>query len=152
MTCVFTSGFCSDIPHMSPMQEMPLSTWGIGIPGITVDAKPGSFDIVSEKGDVLWTWSVMKNRVSSTDFNPAYTDWRESLDLAFLNDVAAVTWFKWLQDFSTTKAIGAVPRPPSCEVSVRTTYHSWLQKTPDSIQHRRSVSASIFHNRAASSK
>ena len=132
-------------------QDIPLSTWGIAAPKTSVNPEPGSFDIVSEQGDVLWNWSLMKNRIYSEDRNPAYTDWKENMDLSFPDDVAAVTWFKWLQDYSTTKVIGGVPRPPHCVVSVRTTYHNWLQKTPDSIQHRRSVSGYVLRDGDTSS-
>ena len=125
---------------------MELSMWGIAAAGSTVNAVPGRFDIVSEQGDILWTWSLMKNRITTVDLNPAYTDWNEHLDIGFPNDTAAVTWFKWLQEYATTKAVGAITRPQSCEVSVRTTFHWWLQKTPTSIQHRRSVKASGFTN------
>lgn len=118
---------------------MALSTWGIAAAGTTVNVKPGCFDIVSEQGNTLWTWSQMKDRITSTDLNPAYTDWKESVDIRFETDDTAVAWFKWLQGYATTKAVGGVPFPQSSTVSVRTTYHSWLQKTPKSIQHRRSV-------------
>ena len=55
-------------------------------------------------------------------------------------------WSKWLRGYATTKALGVVPAPQSCEVSVRTTFHWWLQKTPTSIRHRQSVISSILRN------
>ena len=123
---------------------MELSMWGIAADGSTVNVKPGSFNIIPEQGNGSWSWSTVKNRITAVDLNPAYTDWNEHLDISFPNDAAAVAWFKWLQGYAITKALGAVPAPQSCEVSVRTTYHWWLQKTPTSIQHRQSVNFFYF--------
>ncbi|KAF8508078.1 hypothetical protein JB92DRAFT_652307 [Gautieria morchelliformis] len=117
-------------------KDMEFSTWGISAGSSTAVTEAGSFDVLSDGGAALWTWSLMKNRITSFDLNPAYTDWRDRMDISFPDDATAASWFNWLQAYATTDAVDTVPQ--RCEVSVRTTYHCWLQKTPDSIQHRRS--------------
>jgi hypothetical protein len=121
---------------------MGFSTWGISAGSSTAVTAAGIFDVLSDGGVTLWTWSLMKNRITSLDRNPAYTDWSDCMDIAFPDDATAATWFKWLQAYATADAVDTVPQ--RCEVSVRTTYHCWLRRTPNSIQHRRSVSAAYL--------